>query len=132
MENGKKIVLTKGDIDLFQRAKAAVGAGIEILLNKAGMKAEDLECLSIGGTFGQHLNIANSMQIGLLPETAPEIIELCGNMALAGCERALLLVDAVQQFQKLNEQSTIINLATCDDFEELFLENLYLQPLGGK
>ncbi len=132
VENGKKIVLTKGDIDLFQRAKAAVGAGIEVLLNKAGMKAENLECLSIGGTFGQHLNIANSMQIGLLPETAPEIIELCGNMALAGCERSLLLVDAVQKFQKLNEQSTIINLAMCDDFEELFLENLYLQPLGGK
>ncbi len=132
VENGKNIVLTKGDIDLFQRAKAAVGAGIEVLLNKSGMKVEDLKHIYIGGSFGQHLNIKNAQQIGLLPETAPEIIELCGDMALAGCERALLLIDGVQQFQKLNEQSTIINLATCEDFEELFLENLYLQPLGGK
>lgn len=130
VQNEQNIVLTKKDVDVFQRAKAAIGAGLEILLAKSGMKLEDLRCLYIGGAFGRYLNIANAQQIGLLPNIQHSLVELCGNTALAGSEEILLLPAAAQRLQKIKKRSRIINMSQCPDFENLFLHNLYLQPLG--
>ena len=124
----RDIVLTKGDVDVFQRAKAAIGAGIEIMLAQAGEKLSDLKRVFIGGAFGRYLNVANAQAIGLLPTIEPSGVELNGNTALAGCEVALLSTDAQKRLERLRDSARIINLANCPDFEEAFLKHLYLQP----
>ena len=125
----RDIVLTKEDVDVFQRAKAAIGAGIQALLAKADMEYEDLRRICVGGAFGRFLNVANAQEIGLLPRIRPALVELCGNTALAGCEDALLSPVAVERLKNLRDQAKIINLSRYLDFDDLFLENLYLQPL---
>ena len=84
------IRLTKKDVDTFQRAKAAIGAGISTLLARARMSAKELSRICVCGVFGRNLNVRNAQRVGLLPDTPPERVELCGNTALAGCERLLL------------------------------------------
>ena len=125
------IVLTKRDVDMFQRAKAAIGAGIQALLANAGMRYEEVQRICISGAFGGTLNVLNAQDIGLLPNIPPERVELCGNTALSGCEDALLSPGTGERLQRLVDRAKIINLSHCPDFDTRFLENLYLQPLRG-
>ncbi len=131
VEGEQSLFLTKGDVDVFQRAKAAIGAGINILLAKAGMGHRDLHRICVGGAFGRFLNVANAQDVGLLPDIQPDLVELCGNTALAGCEWVLLSSEATKNLETLTEQAKIVNLAQCDDFEDIFFESLYLEPMGG-
>jgi len=125
------LVLGKNDVDLFQRAKAAVGAGISILMGEAGIRLADLDNVFVGGTFGKALDIPGAMAIGLLPPVSPDRIELCGNTALAGCELAVFSPSASDRLRRMAEQARVINLAGHRDFEDIYLDNLYLRPLEG-
>jgi hypothetical protein len=51
---------------------------------------------------------------------------------LAGCSEALLSSVAVQRLKDLRDQTRIINLSRWPDFDDLFMENLYLQPMRGE
>ena len=123
------LVLAKGDVDLFQRAKAAVGAGIQVLMQEAGVGYPDLDRVFVGGTFGKSLDTVNAAALGLLPPVPPEKIELCGNTALAGCELALLSPVSSACLRAIGKRARLINLAPHPDFEDIYLENLYLRPM---
>jgi uncharacterized 2Fe-2S/4Fe-4S cluster protein (DUF4445 family) len=132
MRGAKEIVLTKRDVDVFQRAKAAIGAGIHVLLTQAGMRYKDIKRIYVGGFFGRFLNVANAQEIGLLPMIPPALVELCGNTALAGCADILLSPAAGERIKNLIDRARIINLSCWPDFDDLFLTNLYLQPVRGE
>lgn len=121
--------LTKKDVDTFQRAKGAIGAGISTLLARAQLRATELSRVCVCGVFGLNLNIRNAQRVGLLPDTPAERVELCGNTALAGCERLLLSPERTTQLEALRKRTAIVNLSQSSDFDALFLENLYLQPM---
>lgn len=128
---GRAIVLSRKDVDTFQRAKAAIGVAVEVLMTRADMRYNDLKRICIGGIFGQYLDISNAVEIGLLP-SLPGIVETSGNTALAGCEAVLLSPERKELLQEVMKRAVIINLSACADFESLFLEHLYLMPVGGK
>lgn len=121
--------IKKQDIDVFQRAKAAIGAGIKCLLKRAGMSVNSLNRICVCGAFGRYLNMPNAQDIGLLPSISPKAIELCGDTALAGCELLLLDRDRTNTLEALRKKASIINLAQGPAFENCFIENLYLRPI---
>ncbi len=125
----QSISVPRTDIDVFQRAKAAIGVGIQVLLDQAGLRADDLQRICVGGAFGRSLNIRNAQAVGILPTVPSARVELCGNTALAGCEEALLSPALRECMRQLGNQARIINLSQYPDFDVLFLENLYLQPM---
>jgi uncharacterized 2Fe-2S/4Fe-4S cluster protein (DUF4445 family) len=124
------IRLTSGDVDMIQRAKAAIGVGVKTLLTSARMSASELNRIYVCGAFGQNLNILNAQAIGLLPDIPQNHVLLCGNTALAGCERLLMSPTGDKDLLSLRKRATIINLSQVSDFDALFLENLFLQPLA--
>jgi uncharacterized 2Fe-2S/4Fe-4S cluster protein (DUF4445 family) len=124
------VCLTKKDVDTFQRAKAAIGAGISTLLAKAQLSSMELSRVCVCGAFGRNLNICNAQAIGLLPNTPSSLVELCGNAALAGCEHLHLSRRRSAELLSLRKRAAIVNLSQSSDFDDLFLENLYLQPLN--
>ena len=128
---GKKrdIVLGARDVDLFQRAKAAIGAGIEVLLRSAALTFDKIERVFVSGAFGSFLNVSNAQRIGLLPPTGKSTVDLCGNTALAGCETLLTSPERPNHLESIRTKTRIINLARCEDFEALFMTNLYLRPM---
>ena len=126
-----QLQVTRRDIDLFQRAKAAIGTGVQSLLDAAGMKVPQLDRLLLAGAFGQFLNVSNAQCIGLLPHISTERVTLCGNSSLGGCETLLLNGDAAEAMRSLRENSRLINLSKSDTFEDLFLSNLHLRPMEG-
>jgi uncharacterized 2Fe-2S/4Fe-4S cluster protein (DUF4445 family) len=128
--DGRSITLTKKDVDTFQRAKAAIGVAVRVLLAKAGMDSSQLRRVCIGGIFGQYLDIANAMEIGLLP-SMPGIVETAGNTALAGCEAVLVSPEGKIRWQEAMVRAVTINLSACADFDALFLQHLFLMPITG-
>lgn len=121
--------LSKHDIDMMQRAKAAVAAGVYVLLKKAGLQTDDLHRVCLAGAFGKYIGIASAKAIGLLPDINEKHFELCGNTALAGCEDILLSSDAASRFESLRSAARLINLSGIPDFDELFFDNLFFRPM---
>jgi uncharacterized 2Fe-2S/4Fe-4S cluster protein (DUF4445 family) len=126
---GTSLRLSHHDIDMFQRAKAGIGAGIETLLKTSGANSGALARICVCGVFGRNLNLRNAQEIGLLPDIAPYRVELCGNTALAGCERLLTAPQQAVELEVLRTNATIINLSNENYFESRFLENLFLAPM---
>jgi uncharacterized 2Fe-2S/4Fe-4S cluster protein (DUF4445 family) len=83
----------------------------------------------VGGAFGRYLDVGSAQAIGLLPPVPPEMVELAGNTALAGCCDVMLSSLAAERLDQLRSRARLINLAHYPDFDQAFLENLYLQPL---
>jgi uncharacterized 2Fe-2S/4Fe-4S cluster protein (DUF4445 family) len=130
IEGKNGLTLKSQDVDAFQRAKAAIGAGIGILLKQAGMTFGDIRHIFVCGAFGRLLDLKNAQEIGLLPEISTDRIELWGDSALAGCEQLLFLTASGDAMEELRSISQIVNLALIPEFEEEFVRNLYLRPLA--
>ena len=123
-----RLQLTLSDIDVLQRAKAAIGAGIEVLCGEAGIRPAALRRLVAAGLFGRYLDVANAEAIGLLPAVAAERVELAGNTALAGAAALLLSRRAAEDMATCMAACRLSNLAKAPAFDDAFLEHLYLQP----
>ena len=76
-------------------AKAAVESGLVLLVRHAGLAWKDVEKVYLAGSFSEHLDIANGIAAGLLPDLPPERFVKLGNASLAGAA-ALLLDPAVR------------------------------------
>lgn len=86
---GKRIYISQKDIREFQMAKAAVRAGIDVLLKAYGCGYEELDQVYLAGGFGQKLSVKNAVRIGLLPAELKEKTVAAGNTALYGAVLAL-------------------------------------------
>lgn len=86
---GETIYVTQQDIREIQLAKAAIRAGIETLLHRFGVKAEEVEEVCLAGGFGFALDCRKAIEIGLFPEEFEGRIKAVGNSSLAGCVRFL-------------------------------------------
>ncbi|WP_456371010.1 ASKHA domain-containing protein [Geoglobus sp.] len=88
-ETGEDIVLTQNDIDTLIKSKAAVCAGIAVLIRKAGITPADVDRFYIAGGFGYYINFENAVIIGLFPELPNAEVRQIGNGSLAGAYLAL-------------------------------------------
>jgi uncharacterized 2Fe-2S/4Fe-4S cluster protein (DUF4445 family) len=126
-EDLPELELSRHDIDMLQRAKAAVGAGLRCLMNASGISPCDIHRIFIGGAFGRYLNLRSAKRIGLLPDLPDECFSLCGNTAIAGAELLLSRKNPASEWEKISRATTGVNLATDPAFEFCFLESLFLQ-----
>lgn len=128
-EGEPRVALERGDIDVLQRAKAAIGAGVTWLCARAGLSSADLRCVYATGAFGRLLDIEHARQIGLLPNVEADRVRLEGNSALAGCELLLLSPRREELLADVRILVDVHNLAEDAAFETMFVENLYLQAM---
>jgi uncharacterized 2Fe-2S/4Fe-4S cluster protein (DUF4445 family) len=118
--------ISEVDVALLLQAKAAIGAGIEILLKTAGIRAADLGRVYLAGGFGMHLNVAHAIAIGLLPGFREEQVRVVGNTALAGALLALVDRTTLDEMENLRTQVEVIELNLADGFEDRYVEHLML------
>ena len=121
--------LTLEDVDNLQRAKGAIGTGVMVLARHSGVKLARLQRVCVAGEFGRFLDVASAQAIGLLPAVPADRVELICEAALRGCGDLLLSAAAADHLSRMRTSAKLVNLALTPDFEELFLTNLYLEPL---
>lgn len=118
--------ISEVDVALLLQAKAAIGAGIEILLETAGIRASDLGRVYLAGGFGMHLNVAHAIAIGLLPGFREEQVRVVGNTALAGTLLALVDRTMLEEMENLRTQVEVIELNLAAGFEDRYIDHLML------
>jgi uncharacterized 2Fe-2S/4Fe-4S cluster protein (DUF4445 family) len=118
--------ISEVDVAVLLQAKAAIGAGIETLLETAGIRAEEISRVYLAGGFGMHLNVPNAIAIGLLPGFRPEQVRVVGNTSLAGALLALIDRTTLAEMEALREQVEVIELNLAEGFEDRYVEHLML------
>lgn len=122
---GGGVELVQGDIRAVQMAKAAIAAGIDTMLDHAGVTPEEITRLYIAGGFGSHLNIASAAAIGLIPDTLQDRVSVIGNGALAGASQMLLDKQSLEAAAIITETSVHVNLGGNPAFNERYIEHMF-------
>ena len=115
------VCMTQEDIRQLQLAKAAIRAGIEILLRREGLSCGQIDKVFLAGAFGTFLNPRKAAAIGLIPEELAGKAEPAGNTSLAGAVKSLCEPDSTERIRRIAEQAKERILANESGFEELFI-----------
>ncbi len=118
--------ISEADVASLLQAKAAIAAGIELLLHQARLQPAHVETLFLAGGFGRNLSVANALGCGLLPGFDATQIEVVGNTSLGGAYLCLLDAALVEELESFRATTTVIELNQLEDFEDTYLENLAL------
>ena len=115
------IVMTQKDIREVQLAKAAMRAGVRILLGELGACEEELDAVYIAGAFGNHISTESAVEIGLIPDVARDRISCIGNAAGIGACMALLSDKARMGTARAAKEVGHVDLASNPRFQEVYL-----------
>ena len=116
-----KVKFTQNDIREIQMAKAAIRAGVDILVKKAGIAFDEVDDCYLAGGFGTKIDITKAAGIGLIPKELEMKTIPAGNTVLAGTKEVLLSRISKEELEKIQTMADVINLAEENDFEELYL-----------
>jgi uncharacterized 2Fe-2S/4Fe-4S cluster protein (DUF4445 family) len=118
------IHLTQKDIRELQLAKGAIAAGIQTLMDEAGVGISDIHRVCLAGALGNYVNVYSAMRIGLLPRMNPDLVTSLGNAASTGAAMVLLSKSNWQKANHLARSIEHIELSTRSDFNQYFVRNL--------
>jgi uncharacterized 2Fe-2S/4Fe-4S cluster protein (DUF4445 family) len=118
------VFLSQKDIRQLQLAKAAIRAGIELLLKKAHTDVSHIQQLLLAGAFGNYIRKESAVRIGLLPAVPLEKIHFVGNAAGTGAEIALVSQDGRKLAKHLAQEINYVEIAHETEFQMFFSEFL--------
>ncbi len=118
------VALTQRDVREFQLAKGAVRAGIDILLDYAGLSADDLSEVLIAGAFGNYMRAGSALRVGLLPNIPEDRVKGVGNAAGAGAGLALISQTERSYACQVAEAAQHIELFRRPEFQNMFAEQM--------
>ena len=128
LENNNNIIsITQKDIREVQLAKAAICAGIQILLKERNLNVNDIENVYIGGGFGNFMNVDSCIEIGMIPKELKDKITSIGNCAGHGAKMYLLSKNIRDDTKQIINKSTYIELSKRPDFQEYFVDCITLE-----
>lgn len=125
-DDKREIVLTEVDIENIIRAKAAIFAGISLLLRETGFGFSDIERVYIAGGFGNYLNIDKAIFIGMLPDIPREKFRFLGNTSITGAYLCLLSENIRKEAEYIAQKMTNIELSVSRGFMDEYISALFL------
>ena len=120
-EHGEtKLFVTQNDVRAIQLAKAALRAGIDLLVEHAGSPV--VHDIRLAGAFGAHIDPVYAMVLGLVPDCPVAGVRSVGNAAGAGAVQSLLSRKLRNEMETTVRGVTKIETATEPRFQQLFVE----------
>ena len=116
----KRILITQNDVRAVQLAKAALYAGIRLLMDY--LETDEIDSIQLAGAFGSHIDTMRATILGLIPDCRKEKVSSAGNAAGSGALLALLSQKSRHEIQKTVENIEKIEIATEPAFQEHFIE----------
>ena len=114
-----RLLITQNDVRAIQLAKAALRAGIDLLVEHAGNPP--LTDIRLAGAFGAHIDPVRAMVLGLVPDCPIGGVRSVGNSAGVGAVQALLSVRLRAEMEAAVRKVVKIETATEPRFQELFV-----------
>jgi len=121
---GAPIVVTQNDIRAIQLAKAALYAGIKLLMARRGITQVDRVLLA--GAFGSVISPQHAMVLGLIPDCDLNSVIAVGNAAGDGARIALLNRERRAECVRLARQVEYVSIAVEATFQEEFVSAMAL------
>ncbi len=119
-----RIAVTQNDIRAIQLAKAALRAGIDLLVEHAGNPP--IGEILLAGAFGAHIDPLRAMVLGLVPDCPLDQIRSVGNAAGTGAVQALLSATLRAEMERAASEVVKIETATEPRFQDLFVAAMAL------
>ena len=89
LHEGEQVIkITQNDIRAIQLAKAALYAGVKLLMHK--LSIEKVDRIRLAGAFGSHIDVKYAMALGLIPDCLVDEVSSAGNAAGTGARVTLL------------------------------------------
>jgi len=137
------LVITQNDVRAIQLAKAALYAGVKLLMDKLGITHVDQ--IKLAGAFGNFIDPKYAMVLGLIPDCSLERVSAVGNAAGTGARMALLnqryraeIEEKVREIEKIETaleadfQTHFVNAMALPNKVDPFLKLAALVPLPEK
>ncbi|WP_417910445.1 ASKHA domain-containing protein [Candidatus Electronema sp. PJ] len=123
---GEDIVLTEVDIDNLMRAKGAMYAGYQTLLESVGLSFADLQQVILAGNFGAYLDLEQAICIGLLPDIDREQFYYLGNASMLGCQISMTDMNRFREREQVRQLMTNMELSENPQFMQHYMAALFL------
>ena len=123
--HGRDIVLTEKDIDNLMRAKAAIYAGINVLVESLDASIDDIEEVVIAGGFGRYLDLERVQALGMVPELPTERFVFLGNGSLLGASLVATSREVLRTARRTAEMMTYLELSVNAGFMDSYVSALF-------
>jgi uncharacterized 2Fe-2S/4Fe-4S cluster protein (DUF4445 family) len=121
LHRGESLIsVTQNDIRQIQLAKAALYAGVKLLLDKMG--TQSVERIRLAGAFGSQIDVKHAMVLGLIPDCALDQVSSAGNAAGTGARIALLNTQSRETIETVVRYIEKIETAVESKFQQYFVE----------
>jgi len=114
------IQITQNDVRAIQLAKAALYAGIKLLMEHMG--ADHVDRIRLAGAFGSHIDVKYAMLLGMIPDCDLSQVGSAGNAAGTGARIALLDNGSRTKIEELVRRVEKIETAIEPRFQEHFVQ----------
>ncbi|NLN42303.1 MAG: DUF4445 domain-containing protein [Clostridiales bacterium] len=122
---GEAIVITQKDIREIQLAKAAIAAGVKVLIKKMGKEVKEIANLYLAGGFGSYIDKGNAARIGLIPAELQHRIIAIGNSAGTGAMLSLLSLEQYKRTSIIKDMAEYIELSSTLEFQNEYVDSMY-------
>jgi uncharacterized 2Fe-2S/4Fe-4S cluster protein (DUF4445 family) len=119
-----RITVTQNDVRAIQLAKAALYAGVKLLMEKQGIDHVDI--IRFAGAFGSFIDPKYAMVLGLIPDCDLSEVKAVGNAAGTGALMALLNRDHRREIEQTVRKIEKIETALEPHFQQYFVNAMAL------
>ncbi|MEZ5926390.1 MAG: ASKHA domain-containing protein [Hyphomicrobiaceae bacterium] len=119
-----QLVVTQNDVRAIQLAKAALYAGVKLLMEKLGV--ETVDRIKLAGAFGSFIDPKYAMVLGLIPDCDLSKVAAVGNAAGMGARMALMNRGHRREIEALVAQIEKIETALEPKFQAHFVDAMAL------
>lgn len=116
---GSNITVTQNDVRAIQLGKAALYAGVKLLMEHRGVTQVDR--IVLAGAFGSYISPRHAMILGLIPDCDLQKVSAVGNAAGDGARIALLNRDARLEAAQIAHNVQHVQTAVAPRFQEEFI-----------
>jgi uncharacterized 2Fe-2S/4Fe-4S cluster protein (DUF4445 family) len=120
--------IMQNDVRAIQLGKAALYAGVRLLMERMGIQKVDV--IRLAGAFGSHIDVKYAMVLGLIPDCDLAHVSSAGNAAGTGARMALLDTQARTDIQNLVRRVEKIETAVEPQFQAFFVEAMAIPHLN--
>ncbi len=113
------LLITQNDVRAIQLAKAALRAGVQLLMDHMGV--EEVDEIRLAGAFGSHIDVQYAMTLGLIPDCDLKAVRSAGNAAGVGAIMALLSQHDRDEIERTVRSVEKIETAIEPRFQEHFV-----------
>ncbi|MFT4133757.1 ASKHA domain-containing protein [Labrys sp. (in: a-proteobacteria)] len=118
-EGEPRIAITQNDVRAIQLGKAALYAGVRLLMDRYGVTAVDR--ITLAGAFGSHIDVKHAMILGLVPDCELDKVGSAGNAAGTGARIALLNASARTEIEDVVRRIEKVETAIEPSFQAHFV-----------